>query len=92
MSFAARNEVLKADVKRIGRIEHPPCPQQVQPGQMLTCQEVGYITRRQPKSIPDDLHRVISGEAGSLCHSPPKNSPVCQVILPPPMQAWPGIR
>jgi hypothetical protein len=43
--FAPRNEILKADVKRTGRTQNPSRPQQVQPGQMLTRQEVGYIAR-----------------------------------------------
>jgi hypothetical protein len=47
------------------RTELSPRPQQVQPRQVLTRQEVGDVARRQPQPATGDLHEVLSGISGT---------------------------
>ena len=62
MSRAPVDELLESDVELVRWMQLSPGPQQVQPRQMLTGQEVGDIAGGQPHSAAGDPHIEDSSE------------------------------
>jgi hypothetical protein len=61
MGLAPLYEIGEPDVELMRRMEFSACSQQVQPGQVLTGQEVGHVARGQPQAPAGDLHEARSG-------------------------------
>lgn len=80
VSLAPLDELLESDVELMRRVQLSPRPQQVQPRQMLTGQEVGDIAGGQPQSAAGDPHQaVVTSLRGRLAISgrrPPLIGPV----------------
>jgi hypothetical protein len=59
VSLAPLDELPESDVELMRRMQLAPRPQQVQPRQMLTGQEVGDIAGRQPQSAAGDPNEAV---------------------------------
>src|SRR6202035_1499867 len=70
MRLAARDQVQEADVELLRWLQLTARREQVQPGEVLTGQEVGHVAGRQPQPAADELHRERSrGEGTSVIWS-----------------------